>query len=98
VKYHQTLFDVMAKQYETAKMQESSAAPGVQIVDFPEVPLHKTWPSRLLFAIAGGVLGVFAALGTIFVNNRLRVLRADPERAADLQSLTEAFTRPSLRP
>lgn len=98
VKYHQTLFDVLAKQYETAKMQESTAAPGVQVVDFPETPLRKTWPSRALFAIGGGIFGFFIAFATIFAKDRLRVLRADPERAAALQALHDAFFQPKLRP
>jgi tyrosine-protein kinase Etk/Wzc len=98
VKYHQTLFDVMAKQYEAAKIQESSAAPGVQIVDFPEIPVRKAWPSRILFAVGGGIFGLFIAFATLFVKDRLRILRADPERAASLQLLHEAFNHPNLRP
>lgn len=97
LKYHETLFDVMAKQYETAKMQESSAAPGVQVVDFPEIPLRKSWPSRPLFALGGGIFGFFIAFAALFAKDRLRILRADPARAASLQLLQERFRHPRIR-
>lgn len=98
VKYHQVLFDIMAKQYENARMEESSAAPGVQVVDYPQVPLHKSWPPRALFALAGAFLGMLAALAVIFVKNRLHVLNTESDRKSSVQSLREAFSRPTLHP
>jgi len=94
VKYHQVLFDVMAKQYENARLDESSAAPAVQIVDFPEVPLRKSWPPRALFALGGGVLGVFAAIVWIFMADRLRALDKEPEMANSLNALSKAIAHP----
>ena len=98
VKYNQVLFDVMAKQYENAKLQESSAAPGVQIVDLPQVPLHKSKPSRKLFAIAGFFAGLVLGLIIVFVRNRIQVLREDPDRARSLDGLTRAVSAGQLRP
>ena len=98
VKYNQVLFDVMAKQYENAKLQESSAAPGVQVVDLPQVPLHKSKPSRMLFAVAGFCAGLFLGLIIVFVRNRLHVLRKDPARARSLETLASAISAGQLRP
>ncbi|HEY5235571.1 MAG TPA: GNVR domain-containing protein, partial [Rhabdochlamydiaceae bacterium] len=92
VKYHQALFDVTAKQYENARMEETSAAPGVQVVDFPEVPLEKSWPPRALFSILGGITGFLLAVLAIFVNDRWNALRENPEKALALRGLREAFT------
>jgi uncharacterized protein involved in exopolysaccharide biosynthesis len=98
VKYNQVLFDVMAKQYENARLQETSAAPGVQIVDFPELPLHKSKPSRALIALAGFVIGGLLGLILVFIRNRLQVLEQDPLRASSLHSFRRAFVKPSFRP
>lgn len=98
VKYHQVLFDVMVREFQTAKVQESSNAPGVQIVDYPELPLHKSWPSRRNFTLVGGVLGLLLATVIVFVRDRLRVLRADPERARSLQSFRSSWSGATFRP
>lgn len=98
VKYHQVLFDVMARQYENARLQESSAAPGVQIVDYPQLPLHKSKPSRALISLVGLIAGFAFAVLLVFGRNRLEVLRQDPERARSLQALGGALKSPSLRP
>ena len=98
VKYHQVLFDITAKQFETAHLQESSAAPGVQVVDYPELPLRKSWPSKTLFTAAGAFLGLLAAFCVVFYKNRMRVLREDAERALSLQMLHQAWSSAKLRP
>ena len=98
VKYNQVLFDVMAKQYESARLQENSAAPGVQIVDRPEIPLHKSKPSRKLFAATGLMLGLALGFILVFVRNRLEVLRQDPVRANSLSSFRQAALSARLKP
>jgi len=98
VKYNQVLFDVMAKQYENARLQESSAAPAVQVVDYPELPLHKSKPARTLISIVGFFLGLLFGVMVVFARNRLQVLRQNPVRAEALRSLRMAVSRPSLKP
>lgn len=98
VKYHQTLFDVMAKQYENARLEETSSAPGVQVVDYPEVPIRKSWPPRAVFTLVGVIAGIFFALVAIFAKNRLEILGQDPERSAALRDFRHAISNPQLRP
>ena len=98
VKYHQALFDAVSKQYENARLEESSSAPGVQVVDFPEVPAAKTWPPRSLFTLIGGFLGLLLGLVTVLVRNHWKILQADPERRAALNKLGEAARNGELRP
>ena len=98
VKYHQVLFDVMVKEFQAAKIQESSTAPGVQIVDYPELPLRKSWPSRTLFSVAGALLGCFSGLVIILVLDRIRVLSADPRKTESLKSFRSSWTGATFRP
>jgi tyrosine-protein kinase Etk/Wzc len=98
VKYNEVLFDVMAKQFENAKLRESSAAPSVQVVDYPEVPLHKSWPSRRLFAVGGAAAGLLLAGLIVTLRERQRRRREDPTRQDSLASLAKVMRAPSLMP
>jgi tyrosine-protein kinase Etk/Wzc len=60
VKYHETLFEIMAKQYEAARLDEAKSAPSVQVVDEAVVPEKRTWPPRTLL-----VLGVTLLAGLV---------------------------------
>ena len=98
VKYNQVLFDVMAKQFESARLAESSAAPLIQVVDYPELPLHKSWPPRALAGLGGAVAGLLLALVLVFFMNRYRALRLDPARADSFRSLGASIRRGRLLP
>ncbi len=60
VKYHEQLYEALAKQYEAARLDEAKAAPLVQVIDNAVVPERKSWPPRLLIVAISSVL---AALG-----------------------------------
>lgn len=57
VQYHQTLFDLLARQLEAARIDEAKASPTVQLVDPPLVPKAKSWPKPFLFILIGLVVG-----------------------------------------
>ncbi len=57
VQYHQTLFELLARQLEAARIDEAKASPTIQVVDQPQVPDAKSWPSTSLFLVVGAVLG-----------------------------------------
>ena len=57
VQYHQTLYDLLARQLEAARIDEAKASPTVQMVDPPLVPKGTSWPKPFLFIIVGLVLG-----------------------------------------
>lgn len=52
VKYHETLFEILAKQYEAARLDEAKSAPLVQVVDEAVVPEKKSWPPRTILVFA----------------------------------------------
>jgi uncharacterized protein involved in exopolysaccharide biosynthesis len=65
VKYHQFLFDLLAHQYEAARIDEAKAAPVIQVVDPALVPDKKSAPYRTLWAAVGALLGF--VLSTLYV-------------------------------
>jgi len=51
VKYHETLFDILARQYEAARMDESKVGPTLQVLDRATLPEGKSGPSKSLILI-----------------------------------------------
>jgi tyrosine-protein kinase Etk/Wzc len=82
LKYNETLFDMLAKQYEAARIDEAKDAPVIQVIDFAVPPDRKTWPPRALLVLAGA-LGC-AVLACVIVFARFR----DPEGIEKLHLLT----------
>ena len=57
VQYHQTLYDLLARQLEAARIDEAKASPPVQMVDPPLIPRIPSWPRKGLFLMIGLVIG-----------------------------------------
>jgi tyrosine-protein kinase Etk/Wzc len=90
VKYHEVLFELIARQYETARMDESREAPLLQVVDRATVPDKKSGPPRVLLMLAGCMLGAFAGVSWIILRNFMRTLQEDPAKAAQVETLRQA--------
>lgn len=65
VKYHETLFDILARQYEAARLDESHEAPLVQVLDEASYPDVKSGPHRMLLTLVAFIVGLL--VGTVFV-------------------------------
>jgi tyrosine-protein kinase Etk/Wzc len=67
VKYHEALYELLMRQYESAKLDEAHSAPLVQVVDYAVVPDSKAGPPRTLLTLLALVLGGFiGAVRVIF--------------------------------
>jgi tyrosine-protein kinase Etk/Wzc len=79
VKYHETLFELLARQYEAAKIDESKQAPAIQVVDAAVPPHFKYWPPRKLFAAACAAFGLLAGWAfTLAAESLRRTLSREP--------------------
>jgi uncharacterized protein involved in exopolysaccharide biosynthesis len=76
-KYQETLFDLLSKQYELARVDEAHEGSLIQVVD-PALPAElKSWPKRPLLALGGAVIGLLlAALWLIQGDRRARAAPA----------------------
>jgi uncharacterized protein involved in exopolysaccharide biosynthesis len=52
LKYHETLFEVLSRQYEAARLDEARSAAPIQVVDRAVTPERKSWPPRTLLVLA----------------------------------------------
>lgn len=89
VRYHETIFELLAKQFEVAKIDEAKDAAVVQVVDEALPPDRKSRPRRSVIVIVFTLLAGIAAVLFAFVReaysraarneeqaNRLSVLRS----------------------
>jgi tyrosine-protein kinase Etk/Wzc len=88
VKYNETIFNILARQFEMAKLDEAKEGALVQVVDPAQVPDYKSSPKRLVWLAASFLLGLF--LGTVFVLGQafMRFLHQDPETDRKLRELS----------
>lgn len=70
VKYHEALFEILAKQYEAARLDEAKSTPVIQVVDQAVVPEKKSWPPRTLLVLAGALLAALVTSFWIIVRSR----------------------------
>jgi uncharacterized protein involved in exopolysaccharide biosynthesis len=56
VKYHESLYEALAKQYEAARLDEAKAAPLVQLIDKAVVPERRSGPPRTLIVLGCTIL------------------------------------------
>jgi uncharacterized protein involved in exopolysaccharide biosynthesis len=93
VKYHETLFDLLSRQYEAARIDEAKAAPIIQVVDWAVPPERKSGPHRSLIALGFGFFGfLFACSWTVFETWLNRMWQV-PESAAKLEQLRKTLRR-----
>ncbi|HLJ78730.1 MAG TPA: Wzz/FepE/Etk N-terminal domain-containing protein [Acidobacteriaceae bacterium] len=91
VKYYETIFDILARQFEIAKLDEAKEGSLVQVVDPAIVPDHKSSPKRLLIVILGTLAGLMVGILTALAKAGLERLKTDPESDAKLALFRSAL-------
>jgi uncharacterized protein involved in exopolysaccharide biosynthesis len=62
LKYHETLFEVLAKQFEIARIDEAKDATLIQVLDVAEQPERRSRPKRTLIVVLTTVLAIVLAI------------------------------------
>lgn len=77
-KYQEALFDLIARQYEVARVDESRDGGQLQVIDKAEVPERKSKPKRSILMIVGFGIGLLAVLAHTCwsMSRRRRPMRA----------------------
>jgi uncharacterized protein involved in exopolysaccharide biosynthesis len=92
-KYQETLFDLFAKQYELAKVDEAREGAVIQVLDAAQPPERKSKPKKALIAIIATLASGFALLLFVFVRQALRNAGGDQETAGKLVALKASWRR-----
>jgi capsule polysaccharide export protein KpsE/RkpR len=90
-KYQETLFELFAKQFEMAKVDESREGANIQVLDKAQPPELKSKPKKALIAILATLATGFALLLFVFIRQALRNASQDSESAQKLQALQASW-------
>ena len=92
-KYYETLFELMAKQYEIARVDESREGAVIQVVDPALPPERKSKPKKAQIGMVTTLATGFALLLWVFVRQALRNASKDGETSQKLKQLHAAWRR-----
>ena len=90
-KYQETLFDLFARQYELARLDESREGALIQVVDVAQPAEHKSRPKRALIALTATFASALVLSMFVVMRHFWRQGAARPEKAAKLAQLRAAL-------
>jgi tyrosine-protein kinase Etk/Wzc len=88
LKYKQTVFDLLVKQYDMARLDESKDAVIIQVVETAIPPDRRSSPQRRLIVTLFAVVGLLAACSYVLLH---AALQRDPELSRSLEVLKATF-------
>jgi tyrosine-protein kinase Etk/Wzc len=92
-KYNETLFELFAKQYELARVDESREGAVIQVVDVAQPAEKKSKPKKALVAVLTTLATGFALLLFVFVRQAVRNASREQASAEKLDALRRAWAR-----
>jgi tyrosine-protein kinase Etk/Wzc len=90
LKYHEALYELLAKQYEAAVIDEAKQAPVIQVIDRAKAPDKKSGPARAALVFASGLLGVVLSSVYVLIAHHMKMLSSDPRQAEIVAALRAA--------
>jgi tyrosine-protein kinase Etk/Wzc len=87
VKYYQMLYELLAKQFEAARLDEAKDSSVIQVLDPAIEPERKFKPARAIITIVFAMLGLFAAIAYVLLADTKDRITRRGDRAAQLGQL-----------
>lgn len=87
VKYYQMLYELLAKQYEAARLDEAKDAAVIQVLDNAVVPEERDKPKRTIIVLLAGVFGGVLAVAWAFIAETRKRASQTSAGAAQLAEL-----------
>ncbi|HEX3469661.1 MAG TPA: GNVR domain-containing protein [Silvibacterium sp.] len=91
VKYYETIFEILARQFEVAKLDEAKQGSVVQVVDPATLPDKRSFPKRGLITLTATAAGFFVGVCLAFVLAAIERLKSRPEVNQKLAQLEGAL-------
>jgi uncharacterized protein involved in exopolysaccharide biosynthesis len=85
LKYQETVFELLAKEFEVAKLDEAREGAIIQVVDAPVVPDKKSFPPRTLIVLVSAVFSFFVAAFWVMMQQRFAQAAELPENRQRLR-------------
>jgi uncharacterized protein involved in exopolysaccharide biosynthesis len=90
-KYQETLFELFAKQFEMAKVDESREGAVIQVLDAAQPPEKKTKPMKAIISIMFALAALIAIMVLISLRNILYRMRKNQKSARKLALLQASW-------
>ncbi len=87
VKYYEMLYELLAKQYEFARLDEAKDSATIQVLDKAVDPERKSKPKRAIIVIVATVLAFALAVAVAFLLEMFKALMQVPETAVRINEL-----------
>ena len=87
VKYYETMYELLAKQFELAKIDEAKDSAVVQVMDKAIEPDRKSKPKRSMLVLLSTLLAGVIAVLWAFVREAMAKASNDPQQVGRLQAL-----------
>ena len=91
LKYQEALWEILARQFEMAKLDEAKDFPLIQVLDKATPPEKKSKPKRSQIVLLATLVAFFLAVIWAFISEALARSGSDSEQGARLQELRRAF-------
>jgi uncharacterized protein involved in exopolysaccharide biosynthesis len=98
VKYAETVFELIGKQFEIAKLDEAREGNQIQVVDAAVVPDQKSFPPRLLIVAIAMVLSALLASLYVLIRESINNSSQNPEDGKRLELFAAAWRFRSPNP
>ena len=92
-KYQETMFELFAKQFELAKVDESREGAVIQVLDIAEPPERKAKPKKAMIAVIAALASGFALLLFVFIRSALKNASQDEETKLRMAALKGSWRR-----
>ncbi len=93
LKYQETVFELLAKEYEVAKLDEAREGSIVQVVDPAVPPDTKSSPHRTLIVLGATIVAFFVAVFWVWLRRNLDNAFALPENRQRLRTIKALWGR-----
>jgi len=85
LKYQETVFELLAKEFEVAKLDEAREGSMIQVVDPAVPPDTRSSPHRTLIVLGATILAFFFAVFWVWLGNRLAFTSELPENRQQIR-------------
>jgi uncharacterized protein involved in exopolysaccharide biosynthesis len=92
VKYNEAIFEILARQFEAAKLDEAKEGAIIQVVDAAIPPDKRSFPKRGLIVIGSTVLGFVFGIVFVLAQAGFERMKDDPDTSGKIALLNRALS------
>jgi len=92
VKYYETVFNILARQFEIAKVDEAKQGSLIQVVDAATVPDKRSFPNRALIVICSMLAGFFVGIVVALLQAITKRVKSEPRLARRYHLFRDALS------